>query len=544
MPGKKKKYNARFPPARIKKIMQTDEDVGKVAAAVPVIISRALELFIDSLIEKTASVTRGKNAKTLSASHIKQAIHSEKTFDFLRDLVQNVPDHQADDEGEGPGPVASCSVVPEKKIRVPRVKKEGSRGPGRPRKVKQEERLEQKSESDEQTESDDGGTCDSESNSPQPSYESPSQSSAPANSAPFQLQQQMELLKSMQQCSETQVSSGQSSLPLTPSAYTSSSQPIRREPSPRLSYPPQLPQQYPPSTYPLPHMHFPPFSPYPLGVMPGLPGLPKTTSTFVPPSNAGMLAFSPGFMPAPHPRFMMPTMGMMMPDGHRTSPSMVPPSTFAQDPDDGNQPLDMTMSSKHRSQEDHSSLPANAVTSAHASSQRSLGMTPIGSSVSLPMGITTPMMGMSPFLQPSMPWSTEINVSSNAMDLPESVQRSATSLPERKRSISMESAVKSSNGSSAVQILRDYSEKFSEQTSGNANLNQTSPNNMVANHVKENGKTSINFVDSKSLPVKGGGSNSQSVQQDSKGLSFRRLAEFATAPNLKSHANVDEDYDA
>ena len=38
MPSKKKKYNARFPPARIKKIMQADEDVGKVAAVVPVII--------------------------------------------------------------------------------------------------------------------------------------------------------------------------------------------------------------------------------------------------------------------------------------------------------------------------------------------------------------------------------------------------------------------------------------------------------------------------------------------------------------------------
>jgi hypothetical protein len=38
MPPKRKKYTARFPPARIKKIMQTDEEVGKVAAAVPVII--------------------------------------------------------------------------------------------------------------------------------------------------------------------------------------------------------------------------------------------------------------------------------------------------------------------------------------------------------------------------------------------------------------------------------------------------------------------------------------------------------------------------
>ncbi|KAJ8963645.1 hypothetical protein NQ314_005492 [Rhamnusium bicolor] len=38
MPSKKKKYNARFPAGRIKKIMQTDEEVGKVAQAVPVII--------------------------------------------------------------------------------------------------------------------------------------------------------------------------------------------------------------------------------------------------------------------------------------------------------------------------------------------------------------------------------------------------------------------------------------------------------------------------------------------------------------------------
>ncbi|CAF92634.1 unnamed protein product [Tetraodon nigroviridis] len=29
MPSKKKKYNSRFPPARIKKIMQTDEEIGK-----------------------------------------------------------------------------------------------------------------------------------------------------------------------------------------------------------------------------------------------------------------------------------------------------------------------------------------------------------------------------------------------------------------------------------------------------------------------------------------------------------------------------------
>lgn len=92
MPSKKKKYNARFPAGRIKKIMQTDEEVGKVAQAVPVIISRTLELFVESLLTKTLRVTNARNAKTLSPSHMKQCIMAESRFDFLRELVKNIPD--------------------------------------------------------------------------------------------------------------------------------------------------------------------------------------------------------------------------------------------------------------------------------------------------------------------------------------------------------------------------------------------------------------------------------------------------------------------
>ncbi|XP_078516829.1 dr1-associated corepressor [Lissotriton helveticus] len=98
MPSKKKKYNARFPPARIKKIMQTDEEIGKVAAAVPVIISRALELFLDSLLTKACQVTQTRNAKTMTTSHLKQCIELEQQFDFLKDLVATVPDMQGDAE--------------------------------------------------------------------------------------------------------------------------------------------------------------------------------------------------------------------------------------------------------------------------------------------------------------------------------------------------------------------------------------------------------------------------------------------------------------
>lgn len=78
--------------------MQTDEEVGKVAQAVPVIISRTLELFVHSLLTKTMQITSAKNAKTLSPSHMKQCILSESRFDFLKDLVKGLPDVAGPDE--------------------------------------------------------------------------------------------------------------------------------------------------------------------------------------------------------------------------------------------------------------------------------------------------------------------------------------------------------------------------------------------------------------------------------------------------------------
>ncbi|XP_066064297.1 dr1-associated corepressor [Chamaea fasciata] len=124
MPSKKKKYNARFPPARIKKIMQTDEEIGKVAAAVPVIISRALELFLESLLRKACHVTQSRNAKTMTTSHLKQCIELEQQFDFLKDLVAAVPDMQ----GDGDDPHGDSERGPRRGRRPGTGRKNG--GPG------------------------------------------------------------------------------------------------------------------------------------------------------------------------------------------------------------------------------------------------------------------------------------------------------------------------------------------------------------------------------------------------------------------------------
>lgn len=87
-----------------------------MAQAVPVIISRTLELFIKSLLTKTVRVTNARNAKTLSPSHMKQVIESENRFDFLKELVKNVPDISVVEEREEAEAAAGAlhiSVSPE-----------------------------------------------------------------------------------------------------------------------------------------------------------------------------------------------------------------------------------------------------------------------------------------------------------------------------------------------------------------------------------------------------------------------------------------------
>ncbi|KAG5053237.1 hypothetical protein JHK87_005435 [Glycine soja] len=88
----RKKLDTRFPAARIKKIMQADEDVGKIAMAVPLLVSKALELFLQDLCDRTYDITLRRGAKTMNAFHLKQCVQTFNVFDFLKDIVSKVPD--------------------------------------------------------------------------------------------------------------------------------------------------------------------------------------------------------------------------------------------------------------------------------------------------------------------------------------------------------------------------------------------------------------------------------------------------------------------
>lgn len=91
MATKKKKYDARFSPSRIKKIMQSDEEVGKIGSSVPLIMSKALEMFIERLLKEAIAVTNSRNSRTLTTSDLKTAVNRKEEFVILRDLLTTIP---------------------------------------------------------------------------------------------------------------------------------------------------------------------------------------------------------------------------------------------------------------------------------------------------------------------------------------------------------------------------------------------------------------------------------------------------------------------
>mmetsp|Transcript_15051 Transcript_15051/g.30440 ORF Transcript_15051/g.30440 Transcript_15051/m.30440 type:complete len:192 (-) Transcript_15051:134-709(-) len=84
----------RFPAARIKKMMQADEDVGRIAAGVPPLVSKCLELFGAELLEKATAAASRQQTNVLQVCHIKEAVDGEQLFDFLREIVSECPVEQ------------------------------------------------------------------------------------------------------------------------------------------------------------------------------------------------------------------------------------------------------------------------------------------------------------------------------------------------------------------------------------------------------------------------------------------------------------------
>ncbi|TXT05558.1 uncharacterized protein COLE_06878 [Cutaneotrichosporon oleaginosum] len=130
----KRSKNSRVPQARIKKIMQMDEEVGKLASATPVMISKSLECFLQLLIDETAKETRERGSRKMVPYHLKAMIDKSDQFDFLRELVESIPDPQEPKtprrKSGAEGSASASGPASARKPRGARAKKEEVPPPG------------------------------------------------------------------------------------------------------------------------------------------------------------------------------------------------------------------------------------------------------------------------------------------------------------------------------------------------------------------------------------------------------------------------------
>jgi histone H3/H4 len=105
----------KFPTARIKRIMQADEEVGKVAQQTPIAVGKALELFMVQLVGKSADVAKDKGSKRVTAAMLKQVVETDDQWDFLRDIVSRVENDKETSKAKPKPESESDEEVVEKK---------------------------------------------------------------------------------------------------------------------------------------------------------------------------------------------------------------------------------------------------------------------------------------------------------------------------------------------------------------------------------------------------------------------------------------------
>merc|ERR1712048_190024 len=62
--SKKNIFETRFPAPKVKTIMQTDDEVGKIAATAPVVMAKAVECFLEDILEHSTRIACVENTNS------------------------------------------------------------------------------------------------------------------------------------------------------------------------------------------------------------------------------------------------------------------------------------------------------------------------------------------------------------------------------------------------------------------------------------------------------------------------------------------------
>ena len=74
--SKKNIFETRFPAPKVKTIMQTDDEVGKIAATAPVVMAKAVECFLEDILEQSSRIACTENT---TSNQIESQLSVEST---------------------------------------------------------------------------------------------------------------------------------------------------------------------------------------------------------------------------------------------------------------------------------------------------------------------------------------------------------------------------------------------------------------------------------------------------------------------------------
>jgi len=83
--------NLVFPPARIKRMMRSDKEVGKIAVSAPFLVSKALQLALEDFLTTAAELARQKKVSVITPYQLRLCVEREKRFRSLQRVVEHVP---------------------------------------------------------------------------------------------------------------------------------------------------------------------------------------------------------------------------------------------------------------------------------------------------------------------------------------------------------------------------------------------------------------------------------------------------------------------
>jgi hypothetical protein len=91
MPGAVGTHGSRFTAGRVKRLLQTNDEVGHMAASVPVLVGHATEHFLRDLSLQALAYAKESGATTITSSLLRYTVEKEPRFQFLRPLFAKVP---------------------------------------------------------------------------------------------------------------------------------------------------------------------------------------------------------------------------------------------------------------------------------------------------------------------------------------------------------------------------------------------------------------------------------------------------------------------